>query len=66
MTNIKKDDMVTRMLAGTIPMELKVTEVTDTKIICGPWEFDKATGAEIDDYLNWGPSPKFTGSYLKV
>jgi hypothetical protein len=54
------------MLAGTIPLELLVTEVTDTKIICGGgWEFDKATGAEIDDLLNWGPPPLMTGSFLK-
>jgi hypothetical protein len=64
--DIKVGDVVTRMLAGTIPLELLVTEVTDTKIICGGgWEFDKATGAEIDDFLNWGPPPLMTGSFLK-
>jgi hypothetical protein len=64
--DIKVGDVVTRMLAGTIPLELLVTEVTDTKIICGGgWEFDKATGAEIDDLLNWGPPPHMTGSFLK-
>jgi hypothetical protein len=64
--DIKVGDVVTRMLAGTIPLELLVTEVTDTKIICGGgWEFDKATGAEIDDLLNWGPPPLMTGSFLK-
>ena len=65
--DIKVGDVVTRMLAGTIPLELLVTEVTDTKIICGGgWEFDKATGAEIDDLLNWGPPPLMTGSFLKA
>lgn len=64
--DMKVGDVVTRMLAGTIPLELLVTEVTDTKIICGGgWEFDKATGAEIDDLLNWGPPPLMTGSFLK-
>ena len=58
-------DTITRMLAGSIQMELKVTEVTDTKIICGAWEFDRATGAEIDDDLEWGPEYGATGSFLK-
>lgn len=47
--NFEKGDEVTRMLAGTIPMQLKVTEVTETKLICGAWEFNKETGHEIDD-----------------
>lgn len=50
--HIKVGDIVTRMLAGTIPMELKVTEVTDTLIACGPWEFDRITGHEIDDMID--------------
>jgi hypothetical protein len=56
-------DMVMRLLAG-VPCPLKVTEITDTLIRCGPWEFDRATGAEIDDLLNWGAPPEMTGSFL--
>jgi hypothetical protein len=67
---LKVGDMVTRWLAGTIPMELRITEITDTEILCGPrdvgWMFDKATGAEIDEELGWGPPPKMTGSFIKV
>jgi hypothetical protein len=49
-TDVKKDDMVLRMLAGTIPMKLSVTEVTEDRIICGGgWEFDRQTGMEVDD-----------------
>lgn len=60
-------DFVTRWLAGTIPMELRITEITNDRIICGGgWEFDKVTGAEIDDDLNWGPPPKMTGSFIKM
>lgn len=62
---MKVGDVITRMLAGTIPMKLKITEITDDQIICGAWQFDKATGAEIDDHLNWGPPPKMTGSFIK-
>lgn len=65
---MKVGDTVTRMLAGTTPMELKVTEITENRIVCGAWEFDRATGAEIDEDFGWGPPPKFTmtGSFIKV
>jgi len=43
---------VERMLAGVIPMKLFVTEITDNKIICGAWEFDKDTGYEIDEDID--------------
>jgi hypothetical protein len=45
-------------------MQLKVTAVTEDRIICGDYEFDKRTGAEIDDFMGFGPD--FTGSYIKV
>jgi len=48
---LKIGDKVTRMLCGTIPMDLKVTDITEDKIICGAWEFDKTTGVEIDDMI---------------
>jgi hypothetical protein len=57
-------DKVTRMMGGSIPMELTVTAVTEDRIICGPWEFDKRTGAEIDEDFGWGPG--FSGSYIQV
>jgi len=60
--NIKKGDKVRRMLAGSIPMALKVSEVTEDKIKCGPWEFCRATGAEIDEELGWDATR--TGSFL--
>jgi hypothetical protein len=37
------------------PMRLKVTQLTAARILCGAWEFDRRTGAEIDEYLGWGP-----------
>lgn len=64
--HVQIGDSVTRLLAGTIPMSLKVVHVTEDRIITGGgWEFDRATGAEIDDDLDWGPPPKSTGSFLK-
>lgn len=65
LADIEVGDMVNRMLAGTILHVLRVSEVTRTMIICGPWTFDRKTGAEIDDGLDWGPPPKMTtGSYI--
>ena len=65
LNQIKNGDYVTRMLAGTAPMELKVTEVTEDLIVCeGGWKFDRKTGAEIDEDLDWGPPPQHTGSFL--
>lgn len=50
-----------RNMAG-IEMKLRITEVTDKLIVCGPWTFDRVTGAEIDEDLGWGPHG--TGSIL--
>ena len=63
---IKSGDRVTRMIGQGVPMDLKVSEVTDTEIICGPWKFCKVTGAEIDDDMGWGAPPLPTGSYLEM
>lgn len=61
MEDIKIGDEVIRYL-GNIPIPMKVTKVTENKIHCGAWKFDKKTGAEIDKDLGWGPQG--TGSYL--
>jgi hypothetical protein len=65
MNTLNVGDMVTRMFAGEAGMQLKITAITATRVICGPWEFDRATGAEIDEELGWGPPPLGTGSYLQ-
>jgi hypothetical protein len=59
-------DVVFRMIAGEIELPLVVHVVRDGKVICGYWEFDLATGAEIDDMLDWGPPPMQTGSFLRL
>ena len=59
-------DTVTRMLAGITPMSLLVDSVDETLIHCGPYTFDRATGAEVDEELGWGPQFGTTGSFLKV
>ncbi len=64
MAEMKIGDTVTRNLAGA-EMRLKVSDVTEDLIICGPWSFCKKTGAEVDEDLDWGPPPKRTGSFIK-
>jgi hypothetical protein len=68
--DLKVGDKVTRMLAGTIPLELKVSEVTEDRIICGAWEFDRNLGYEIDEYFGWGVPGEdgkiMSGSFIKV
>ena len=63
-TNPVVGKVVTRWLAGKMPMDMKITEVTDDLIVCGDWTFHRITGAEIDEYLGWGPLPLMTGSFL--
>lgn len=68
LTDLKPGDWVMRILAGTIPMRIRVTHVTEDRIYCGEpgtgWEFDRETGAEIDYDLGWGPPPRMTGSFI--
>lgn len=56
---------VIRMLAGTIPIPMKVTSVHEGLVSCGPWTFDDETGVEEDPELGWGTSSGITGSYIK-
>jgi hypothetical protein len=58
---MKVGDIVTRNLAGA-EMRLCITEIDETFVHCGPWKFDRKTGAEIDEELGWGNDG--TGSYL--
>lgn len=67
---LKVGDPVIRMLCN-IPMPMSVLAIKDDRLVCGgpeypgaDWEFCIETGAEIDDYLDWGPPPRMTGSYL--
>lgn len=65
LSDTKVGDFVLRWLAGIpTPMRLKVVSVTANLIICyGGWEFDRKTGAEIDEDLGWGPDVA-TGSFI--
>lgn len=76
-THLKPGDLTTRILGG-MPMKMRVVRVSADRIYCTPdevrvkvalrqglvWEFDRITGAEIDDALHWGPAYGITGSFL--
>lgn len=74
MLEVNTGDKVTRWLAGTLPMPMVVLTVVGDVITCSPveapieikYEFDRATGAEIDEELGWGPKFGVTGSVLKL
>lgn len=61
--NVKIGSVVTRLLAGDVPMQLKVTFVDDSYIYCGGWKFLKSNGAEVDEQLGWD-GVNITGSVL--
>lgn len=58
LASVKEGDTVIRFVAGTMPTELEVTHVTNDRIVCADWEFDRISGAEIDELLGWGPPPQ--------
>lgn len=71
MRHVKPGDKVRRQFGpvpGQLIMVLLVTEVDDELIYCGPkgmgWSFDRATGAEVDHGLHWGPMYGVTGTFL--
>lgn len=67
--HVREGDLVTRLVAGRLPVRLRITKIDQTLIYCGgtdesAWMFDRRTGAEVDHDLHWGPLYGRTGSYL--
>lgn len=66
--DLKEGDRVIRELGQGGPrMVFTISTVDESTIyIGGPegWKFDRATGAEIDEDLGWGPPPLMTGSCI--
>ncbi len=63
--DVQVGDTVIRYLSSQkIPMYLLVTEVTNDRIVCGDWEFDRLTGHEIDEFLGWDVG--HTGSWITL
>ncbi len=67
LSEIRIGDTVVRWLGGGgIRMLLQVESLTEKRIICvGGWEFERATGMEIDEELGWGPDG-VTGSWIEA
>lgn len=77
-TQLRPGDTAIRLLAGQIPMWMRVLRVAADVLHCAPaqmtarvairqnliWTFDRATGVEIDDSLGWGPAYGISGSFL--
>lgn len=71
--HVKKGDVVTRMLAGKIPMKVIVGKVDDDFIYTSSedgivtlqegWKFRRENGAEVDEDLGWD-GITHTGSFL--
>jgi hypothetical protein len=40
--SLRVGDVVVSMLAGTLPMKLQVSDITDQVITCSAWQFDRA------------------------
>ncbi len=78
MTHITQGGTVIRLIAGELEMPMRVLEVEDELISCTlpdidpedaverglVWTFDRRTGLEVDDGLEWGPRWERTGSEL--
>jgi hypothetical protein len=60
---LRVGDTVTRMLAGVVPMQLRITAMDDSLITCGAWTFNRSTGGEVDADLGWD-GVCHTGSFL--
>lgn len=61
--DVRIGDTVFRFLGSiATPLPLRVSAVTEERIICRDWQFDKRTGAEVEELLGWGPA--LTGTYI--
>jgi hypothetical protein len=77
-THLKRGHTITRLPGGEVAMPMRVLRVDSDVLYCVPremtpnvavrrnliWTFDRASGAEIGDFLRWGPAYGITGSFL--
>jgi len=80
LSNVKPGDLVRRVMAETVHMDLLVVHVDERLIYCAVkgstigepapenmgsvWTFDKETGVEEDEDLGWGLATRISGSRL--
>ena len=64
LSDLKPGDTAYRYVSTIpTPMVLKVSNIEEKVIVCGPWAFDRETGGEIDLDFNWDDRT-MTGSIL--
>ncbi len=61
---VQVGDPVLRIMCGCNGMRLTITEIAGDRVKCGSWEFDRLTGAEIDEDMDWGPNS--SGSFIAI
>ncbi|MEJ8816041.1 hypothetical protein WKW77_33635 [Variovorax ureilyticus] len=69
LTEVQVGDTLTRMLGGTIPMQLKVTRANERFVYCATpggdeWTFERDSGVEYDSGLRWGSEFGISGSFI--
>ena len=70
LNDVHVGDTLTRMLGGTIPMQLKVTRESEKFVYCATpdgadeWTFERDSGVEYDPELRWGSQFGATGSFV--
>jgi hypothetical protein len=72
--HLQVGDIVKRKMGLGGPVKLKITELDDDFIYCGPpgvgWKFNRDQGYEVDEEMGWGIRQgnrvTMTGSYLEA
>jgi len=49
LSSLKEGDIFIRLFSGVIPMEMRVTSITNDEIISGPWKFHRITDGRYDE-----------------
>ena len=65
MINAQPGDVVERVMGGEVVMKLMVTDTDDIFINCGPWQFRRDTGHEVDPELEWDGVVN-SGSFIRT
>ena len=70
LNDVHVGDTLTRMLGGTVPMQLRVTRESEKFVYCATpdgtdeWTFERDSGVEYDPGLRWGTEFGATGSFI--
>lgn len=65
LSQLKAGDTIDRIMGPGLVVPLIISKIDEKLIHCGPWKFDKLSGAEVDEELGWGPEFGQTGSWIQ-